>query len=99
MPNYKRPGVFIEESLNPLITPLSVPGVAPAAFVGLNPRGPVLPVNVTSWQQFVARFGSFGDGSSWLPYAVWQYFNNGGSNAYVVRAARSDAVSASLTLN
>ena len=97
MANYLRPGVFIEESLTPLTQAFSTPGEATAAFVGKATRGPLTPLLVTSWQQYVANFGPFD--SNYLSYAVYSYFNNGGRGAYIVRAASSDAVAATVAVN
>jgi phage tail sheath protein FI len=58
-----------------------------AAFVGRTERGPVdRPVRLTSLAQFRERFGAnLADGL--LGYAVEGFFANGGTTAYVVRAA------------
>jgi len=99
MANYLRPGVFIEESLRPLTASLSAPGDAFAAFVGTHPKGPTLPTLITSWSQFLARYGSFSSiPTEYLAHAVYQFFNNGGRNAYIVRAANANAVVSSVTL-
>lgn len=96
---YKRPGVYIEETLAPLAQAATTPGESIAAFVGTNKQGGALaPTLVTSFAQYVATYGGFGDTSDLLPFAVYQYFNNGGNSAYIVRAAASDAVAASVTL-
>lgn len=96
---YKRPGVYITETLTPLAQTVDTPGSSVAAFVGTNKQGgPLAPTLVSSWSQYVATYGGFGDTSEYLPFSVYQYFNNGGSAAYIVRAAASDAVSASVTL-
>jgi phage tail sheath protein FI len=96
---YKRPGVYLSETLTPLAQTVSTPGESVAAFVGTCKQGgPLAPTRVSSWSQFVAAYGGFGDTSDLLPFAVYAYFNNGGSNAYIVRAAASDAVVASVTL-
>lgn len=56
------------------------------------------PVLVESWSAYVATFGNFDtikdpvtlkDVLSYLPYAVYSYFQNGGRSAYVVRAIDS----------
>ncbi len=99
MPNYLRPGVFVEETLAPLSQPFSAPGQSIGAFVGTHNAGPTVPTLVTSWSQFVALYGGFGDGLSYLPFAVFQYFNNGGRQAYIVRAVPSDSVASTITLN
>ncbi|MFH9606859.1 phage tail sheath subtilisin-like domain-containing protein [Streptomyces sp. NPDC017448] len=94
-----RPGVFVSESLTPLVTTPAVPGQAIAAFVGKFDAGPVGPTLISSWAEWKTYFGGFGDGTSYLPHAVHQYLINGGGSAYVVRAVAADAVVASVTLN
>jgi len=95
---YKRPGVYINETLTPLAPSVDMSGSSTAAFVGTTKQGgPILPTFVTSWSQYVTKFGGFGDGSDLLPYAVYEYFNNGGSGCLVVRGVNSNAVSASKT--
>jgi phage tail sheath protein FI len=96
---YKRPGVYIDETLAPLAQTATTPGESVAAFVGTCKQGgPLAPTLVSSFAQYVATYGAFGDTSDLLPYAVYQYFNNGGNSAYIVRAAASDAVAATVTL-
>ncbi|MER5754289.1 phage tail sheath subtilisin-like domain-containing protein [Streptomyces sp. NPDC002088] len=97
---YKRPGVYISESLTALSQTVDTPGASVAAFVGTCKKGgPLAPTLVSSWSQYVATYGDFGDTSDLLPFAVYQYFNNGGNTAYIVRAAASDAVAASVSLD
>lgn len=96
---YQRPGVYVNTSLTPLSTGTNTPGQSTAAFIGTHTQGPTQPTLVTSWNQFLNLFGGFGNGASYLPFAVWQYFANNGNQCYVVRAAASDAVSATATLN
>jgi phage tail sheath protein FI len=99
MPTYKRPGVFIEETLTPLASSGSSATQAIAAFVGTAATGPAVPTPITSWRQYASLYGNFGDGTSLLPHAVYQYFANGGSRCWVVRAIPSDATAATITLN
>lgn len=98
MANYKRPGVYIEESLNPLTNVVTNPGVAVAAFVASHDVGPSTPVKVSTWSQFVSAFGGFGSGGP-LGFALYQFFSNGGRDAWVVRQPNEDAVAASVTIN
>lgn len=93
---YKRPGVYITESLNPLPQPVSPPGLAVATFVGTHDAGPSNPVKVTSWEQFVSLYGGFGNGLNYLPFQVYEYFANGGSQAWILRATPTDSVAARL---
>jgi hypothetical protein len=96
---YKRPGVYINETLTPIAQAVSTPGQSVAAFVGTNKAGgPVVPTLVSSFQQFVSVYGGFGNNSDLLPFAVYSYFNNGGNAAYIQRAVASDAVAANVTL-
>jgi phage tail sheath protein FI len=96
MPTYLRPGVYIEESLRPLSNLDADPAEAAAAFVGRAKSGPVGPVLVTSWNQFQALFGQISYATDDLPFAVHNYFSNGGRGAYIVRALPSDATAATL---
>jgi hypothetical protein len=96
---YQRPGVYINTSLTPLTPGASAPGQSTAAFVGVHTQGPTIPTLITSWNQFNTVYGGFGNGSNLLPFAVWQYFANNGNQCYVVRAAATDAVAATETLN
>ncbi|MFE9525239.1 phage tail sheath family protein [Streptomyces sp. NPDC006631] len=96
---YKRPGVYINETLTPLAQTATTPGDSVAAFVGTSKQGgPLAPTLISSFAQYVATYGGFGDTSDLLPFAVYEFFNNGGNQAYIVRAAATDAVAASVTL-
>ena len=84
MPSYLSPGVYVEEVASGS-RPIEGVGTSVAAFVGLAPTGPLNePTLVTNWSQYVASFGEFTDGYH-LAHAVYGFFNNGGSAAYVVR--------------
>ena len=84
MPTYLSPGVYMEEvSGGP--KPIEAVGTATAAFVGFTEKGPLnAPTLVTNWPQYTRTFGGFVDGA-YLPIAMFNYFINGGGNAYVVR--------------
>ena len=95
----QRPGVFINESLTPLAQVDQSTGRSSAVFVGTNAAGgPVSPTLVTSWTSFSKLYGGFGNGSDLLPFAVYEFFNNGGGSCYVVRAVNNNAVVAKTTL-
>ena len=85
MPAYTRPGVYVSET--PLkATVVNRPGRTTASFVGTSTRGPVgKPILCTSWSQYVAAFGDISS-SHELGYSVYQFFSNGGTECYVVRA-------------
>lgn len=100
MATYSRPGVYIEESLNPLSDVAVDPAASQAAFVGVTSAGgPIGPLLITSWGQYQALFGGVSSTTGDLPYAVYSFFLNGGSGCWVVRALNDDATSAAVTLN
>lgn len=92
------PGVYIEELPSGVHT---IAGVATsiAAFVGWAPKGPADRAQlVLSFPDFARQFGGL-DSRSLLGYAVSQFFNNGGQQAYIIRLVASDAATASDTLS
>lgn len=94
---YRRPGTYISETLTPLPQPTVPPGTAVGAFVGTHNSGPTRAVQVGSWSEFQSLYGGFGSGLDVLPFAVYQYFANGGNTAWVLRAVDALAVSSSST--
>lgn len=101
MATYLRPGVFVEETLQTLTnSSLSDSTDAIPTFVGTSTKGgPTTPTLITSWSQFVALYGDIKGATSDLPFAVYSFFNNGGSQCYVLRATLSGASAASQTFN
>ncbi|MEE1783217.1 phage tail sheath family protein [Streptomyces sp. SP17BM10] len=84
MPSYLTPGVYVEE-VQSGARPIEGVGTAVAAFVGFAEAGPFHePTLVTTWDQYVQRFGGFTEGT-YLAHAVYGFFANGGGSAYVVR--------------
>jgi phage tail sheath protein FI len=93
MAAFTYPGVYIEEISSGQHT---ISGVATsiAAFAGWTNQGPVgNPTMVENWSQYQAQFGGFIPGN-YLGYAVYQFFANGGSQAYIVRLVDSTATTA-----
>lgn len=109
MPEYKSPGVYIEE-VETGAMPIEGVGTSTAAFLGETERGPTDPTLVTSYADFKRIFGGryrwrFGDGAerrSYLTYAVEGFFRNGGSRCYIARVTQEGegdvAVAAESTL-
>ena len=78
------PGVYIEELPSGVRTITGVP-TSIAAFVGSARRGPVdEPRRVTSWADFQRTYGGLWR-ESMMGYAVYHYYQNGGSDAVIVR--------------
>ncbi len=103
MAEYLSPGVYVEEYDSGAV-PMQGVSTSTAGFVGLAERGPVIgqPQLVTSFADYTRMYGGYlskagyGD-ARYLPYAVEQFFVNGGSRAYIMRAVPGDAKAASLT--
>ena len=92
MATYARPGVYVQETLNPIQPIVGPSSNTVAAFVGANDRGPTTPILVTSWSQYVNLFGSWNTlQNNNLPLALYMYFSNGGNQAYVTRVASAGA--------
>lgn len=103
MAEYLSPGVYVEE-YDSGATPMQGASTSTAGFVGLAERGPVIgqPQLVTSFADYKRMYGGYLSeagygGSRFLPYAVEQFFANGGSRAYIMRAVPGDAKAATLT--
>jgi hypothetical protein len=96
MATYTYPGVYIQELPSPVHT---IAGVATsiAAFVGYTPRGIDGRAEVVfSASDFQRQFGGLSSDSE-LSYAVAQFFQNGGTQAYVVRVGKHGAGFAAVT--
>ncbi len=97
MAEYLSPGVYVEE-LESGSKPMEGVSTSTAGFIGLAEKGPVegVPQLVTSPADFRRTYGGylseneFGE-YRFLAYAVDQFFLNGGSRAFIVRVAPSDA--------
>lgn len=99
MPTYKRPDVYIRETLTQA-NPNFFPASSPAAFVGYCRRGPIGPTIIDTWPAYVGQFGDFVGGSDDdLHYAMYNYFANGGRQAQVVRTLGAGVATATRTLN
>ncbi|MBR3554897.1 MAG: phage tail sheath subtilisin-like domain-containing protein [Oscillospiraceae bacterium] len=103
MAEYLSPGVYVEE-YDSGATPMQGVSTSTAGFIGLAERGPVIgePQLVTSFADYKRMYGGYlseaGFGSArFLPYAVEQFFANGGSRAYIMRAVPGDAKAGSVT--
>ena len=103
MAEYLSPGVYVEE-YDSGATPMQGVSTSTAGFVGMAERGPVegQPQLVTSFADYRRMFGGYLSEAAYgenrfLPYAVEQFFANGGSRAYVMRAVADNAKAASVT--
>ncbi len=91
------PGVYMEE-VSSGVRPIASASTSTAAFVGLAEMGPDDDAKrITNWTEFQKYYGTFIDGS-YLAQSVFQFFNNGGSQCYILRVTRSDAATADVTV-
>jgi phage tail sheath protein FI len=98
----KSPGVYIDEVTGPGV--IAGVSTSTAAFIGPALRGPLLvPVRITSYDDYLRTFAALQANGTYQPYllggskrfylthAVQGFFNNGGSQAYVVRIGTAAA--------
>ncbi len=98
MSEYLRPGVFVEEIPSGAY-PIEGVGTTCGAFLGVASRGAVnRPKLITNWSQFVKHFGSYRS-DSFLAYAVYGFFLNGGRRCFVNRIVGAFAEIASVMLH
>jgi hypothetical protein len=81
---YQHPGVYVVEV--PSTRSIQSASTSVAAFVGVTDTGPtVQPTLITSWNAYQRQFG----GLVWMGFvswAVYEFFNEGGTGCYIVRA-------------
>jgi uncharacterized protein len=91
MPEYLSPGVYVEEVPSGPV-PIQGVGTSTTGMVGVTERGPTAVRLVTSWLEYVRWFGGHIDpATSFFPFAVQGYFDNGGQRLFVSRVVRDDA--------
>ena len=91
------PGVYVEEVPSG-VRPIAAASTSIAAFIGVAERGRVgEAVKVFNFTEYQNRYGGFLAGS-FLSHAVYQFFNNGGTQCYVVRVAGANAATANIVL-
>jgi Bacteriophage tail sheath protein len=97
MPQYLAPGVYVEE-VPSAARPIAGVGTSTAGFIGVVADGVTMPAGQTvaaagapqklaNWEEFKNRFGDFQAGNVRLAHAVYGFFNNGGTSAWVIRVA------------
>jgi uncharacterized protein len=101
MAEYLHPGVYVEEQ-SFSTPPITGGSTSTGAFVGFTPRVKSEPVFITSWTDFVNQT-ALGAGSpymknSYLAYAVYGFFNNGGQRLWLVSATDGTDAKANATI-
>ena len=87
MPEYRPPGVYIEEVPSGA-RPIERVATDVAGFVGLAESGPTTPQRITSWSAFHRTYGGHID-ESYLSRAVEGFFLNGGRQCWIARVVPS----------
>lgn len=90
------PGVYVQE-VSSGVRPIEIASTSTAAFVGLAEMGPEEARRITNWTEFQRYYGSFIVGH-YLAHSVFQFFNNGGRQCYIIRVTPSDAAAATVTV-
>lgn len=88
MTAYGRPGVYITETLLPAPITTASTAEAAGAAIGEFAKGPTTVTKVTSWYEFVKRFGGY-EAAYPATFGIGQYFLNGGSELYVRRVVNT----------
>ena len=103
MAEYLSPGVYVEE-YDSGATPMQGVSNSNAGFDCLSELRPVIgqPQQVTSYADYQRMYGGYLSQAAYgsnrfLPYAVEQFFANGGARAYIMRAVPGDAKAGSRT--
>lgn len=92
------PGVYVEEVPSG-VRPITGASTSTAAFIGQAQKGSLTEaVRIFNFTQFQNLYGDFMLGS-YLAHAVFQFFNNGGSQCYIVRVGSDSALPANIVIN
>jgi phage tail sheath protein FI len=92
------PGVYVEEVPSG-VRPIAAVSTSVAGFIGQAEKGAINEaVKVFNFTEYQNRYGGF-LAYSYLSHAVFQFFNNGGTQCYVVRVAGANTARASIVLN
>ncbi len=96
IPTY--PGVYVEE-VSSGVRPITAASTSTPAFIGEAEKGSgTEAVKIYNFTQFQNLYGKFLN-YSYLAHAVYQFFNNGGAQCYIVRVVSNNAQSASIGLS
>lgn len=94
MAEYLTPGVFVEDINQVVSMPVGTEPVS--AFVGVATTGPIgVPTLISSWNEYIMTFATGQDTAfltnSYLAYAVYGFFQNGGKKCYVLRVVETES--------
>ena len=96
MPTYLHPGVYVEE-IPSGSKPIEGVGTSTAAFIGYATKGPVAdPALIFKWDTYDQDYGGICNTAAAvngdpMGYAVYNFFLNGGTAAYIVRIVQENS--------
>ena len=91
------PGVYVEE-VSSGVRPIAAVSTSVAGFIGVAEKGPINEaVKVFNFTEYQNRYGNFLT-QAYLSPAVFQFFNNGGTQCYIVRVAGANTATANIVL-
>jgi phage tail sheath protein FI len=91
------PGVYVEE-VSSGVRPIAAVSTSVAGFIGVAQKGPIgKAVKVFNFTEYQNLYGGFLP-QAYLSHAVLQFFNNGGTQCYIVRVAGANTAEASIVL-
>jgi len=93
---YSRPGTYFYERFLPTPIATTATAVAAGACIGAFERGPESVTLVTSWYDFVRRFGGYNNNFP-ATFEVSQFFKSGGTELYVRRVLHTTRPSGDTT--
>ena len=91
MANVSYPGVYMEEVASGVHT-IAAASTSTPAFLGETEMGPTTEAKrITNWTEYQKYYGQFVKGQkNYLSHAIYQFFNNGGSQCYILRTSTAD---------
>ncbi len=92
------PGVYVEE-ISSGVRPIQAASTSTAAFFGIAEMGAINEAKkIFNFTEYQNLYGGFLN-NSFLSHAVYQFFNNGGSQCYIIRVAGSNTATSNIILN
>lgn len=97
MANLTYPGVYVEE-IPSGVRPIQAAGTSTAAFIGQAEKGSLTDaVKIFNFNEYQNLYGGFLN-NSYLAHAAYQFFNNGGTQCYIIRVAGANTATANIVL-
>lgn len=97
MANLSYPGVYMEE-ISSGVRPIEAASTSIAAFIGEAEKGEIgKAVKVYNFTEYQNSYGGFLE-RSMLSHSVYQFFNNGGTQCYIIRVSGENVKTANIKL-